>query len=85
MLELAAPRRALPCPGPTDPVLSHPVDQVNSFAPSWKAGLNNRFRGLSLAEVKSLMGALPEPSEMKADPKTDYPEVGKIPKNFDAR
>ena len=58
---------------------------MNSVSPSWKAGVNNRFRGLSLAEVKSLMGALPEPSEMKADPKTDYPEVGKIPKNFDAR
>jgi len=63
------------------------VHQVNNAAPSWQAGQNQRFRGMTIADVKSLLGALPETSDMKAEPKADYPEIefSKIPKHFDAR
>merc|ERR1711970_1510528 len=38
---------------------AHFVQQVNDVAP-WTAGENVKFRGMTLGEVKTLMGALPE-------------------------
>ena len=37
---------------------------------SWTAGQNQRFQDMTLGEIKTLMGALPESDEMKADPRT---------------
>ena len=62
------------------------VQAVAAKASTWTAGKNQRFHGMTLGEVKTLMGALPEPAEMKAGPRSNYPEeLSLIPKNFDAR
>ena len=45
------------------------MQKVNGAASSWTAGVNRRFHSLTLGEVKTLMGALPESAEMKADPR----------------
>lgn len=45
------------------------VKQVKAAATTWTAGTNTRFNGMTLGEVKTLMGALPESEEMKADPR----------------
>ena len=61
------------------------MEAVAAKAGTWTAGANQRFHGLTLGEVKTLMGALPETPAMKAGTKTDYPELSKLPKHFDAR
>jgi hypothetical protein len=65
--------------------LAGAVEAVAAKAGTWTAGTNQRFHGLTLGEVKTLMGALPETAEMKADAREDYPELSKLPKHFDAR
>ena len=60
------------------------VQQINDVA-GWTAGENNKFRGMTIGEVKTLMGALPETEEMKPDFKNDYPEDLEVPASFDAR
>ena len=59
------------------------VQQVNDVAP-WTAGENVKFRGMTLGEVKTLMGALPETASTTPDAKTGYPDI-EVPANFDAR
>jgi len=55
------------------------------MSPDGTAGENNKFRGMTIGEVKTLMGALPETEEMKPDFKNDYPEDLEVPASFDAR
>jgi len=62
---------------------AHFVQQVNDVAP-WTAGENVKFRGMTLGEVKTLMGALPETASTTPDAKTGYPDI-EVPANFDAR
>eukprot|EP00287_Rhodomonas_sp_CCMP768_P006065 CAMPEP_0196717786 /NCGR_PEP_ID=MMETSP1091-20130531/1134_1 /TAXON_ID=302021 /ORGANISM="Rhodomonas sp., Strain CCMP768" /LENGTH=334 /DNA_ID=CAMNT_0042058273 /DNA_START=20 /DNA_END=1024 /DNA_ORIENTATION=+ len=54
---------------------------------SWEAGFNSRFAGMTVAEIKTLMGALKQPEETKAPPMLDYDseEASKLPASFDAR
>lgn len=65
---------------------AHFVQEVNDVAWTWTAGENARFKGLTLGEVKTLMGALPETKETKPDfrPAEEYDDV-KVPVAFDAR
>merc|ERR1712205_189060 len=89
LLGLLALASALPVtPGHADSALAMTDDFVEAVAAkagTWTAGTNQRFHGLTLGEVKTLMGALPETAEMKADAREDYPELSKLPKHFDAR
>ena len=62
---------------------AHFVQQINDVAP-WTAGENVKFRGMTLGEVKTLMGALPETASTTPDAKTGYPDI-EVPANFDAR
>lgn len=60
------------------------VQQINDKAETWTAGENLRFKGMTVGEVKTLMGAFKETKETKPEYKTEYPDV-EVPKNFDAR
>merc|ERR1712167_453136 len=62
---------------------AHFVQPVTDVAP-WTAGENVKFRGMTLGEVKTLMGALPETASTTPDAKTGYPDI-EVPANFDAR
>jgi cathepsin B len=61
------------------------VAEVNSKAKGWEAGYNPKFRGMTVADIKTLMGALKEPAHMKAPPATHYTPGFKAPASFDAR
>ena len=61
------------------------MQQINDKAETWTAGENHRFKGMTVGEVKTLMGALPETKDTKPDYKTDYATDVDVPKNFDAR
>ena len=58
---------------------------VKDVATSWKAGHNSRFKGVTLGDVKTWMGALQEPAELKAPFRDDYDESVELPVNFDSR
>lgn len=62
------------------------VQQVQKGA-TWQAGFNPRFAGMTMAEIKTLMGARKQPEETKAPFLKEYDaaEAGKLPANFDAR
>jgi len=62
------------------------VQRINDAAETWTATENNRFRGMTIGEVKTLLGALPETAETKPAFKIDdYPEDMEVPVSFDAR
>jgi cathepsin B len=57
------------------------VEHINSIEASWEAGINSRFQGLSLEEVRWQMGVLESGSKLQV--KTDV--ANHIPEQFDAR
>ena len=61
------------------------MQQVNDQAQTWTAGENTRFKGMTLGEVKTLLGAFPETKNTKPDFKVDYDDDIEVPANFDAR
>jgi hypothetical protein len=62
--------------------LRYAVEQVNANTNSWTAGHNWRFNGMSVADVKSLMGVLK--GGEKAPPADHYKDL-EIPAEFDSR
>lgn len=59
------------------------VEQINSMNTTWKAGLNQRFAGVTKSAFSFLLGVLPDDTEEKVykdiTPRDDLPE------NFDLR
>jgi cathepsin B len=60
------------------------MQEVNEMNTSWKAGVNERFNGMNLQEVKGLLGALKTPEEKKLALKK-VQIVENLPENFDLR
>jgi C1A family cysteine protease len=61
------------------------VLEIGANAKTWQSTKDHKFRGMTVSDVKSLMGALKEPAEMRAPVRTDYATSGDLPENFDAR
>ena len=68
----------------TPAISEHIITYVNSLQSEWVAGHNSRFEGLTLADVKGLLGALKEPIDMKLSLKETI-IAASIPQNFDSR
>lgn len=58
------------------------IEQVSSVKTTWKAGVNVRFQGLTMEEVKRQMGTFLEGGDVL--PVNDY-VVNDIPDAFDSR
>ena len=64
------------------------IEKVNSNPNStWVAGVNSKFEGASLKEIKSLMGTVVDPEWAIRLPEADFPELvtDDTPAEFDAR
>jgi len=59
------------------------VDSLNPK--TWQAGINRKFNGMTLEDIKTLMGAMKEPADMKAPPATHYSDSYVAPSAFDSR
>jgi cathepsin B len=62
----------------------HIITYVNSLQNTWVAGHNSRFEGLTLGDVKGLLGALKEPVDRKL-PMKEKIVAANIPDSFDSR
>ena len=69
--------------------LSKHIERVNSNPNStWVAGVNEKFEGASLKEIKGLMGTVVDPDWAILMPERNYPQLiasDDPPENFDAR
>ena len=69
--------------------LSKHIERVNSNPNStWVAGVNEKFEGASLKEIKGLMGTVVDPDWAIMMPERNYPQLiadNATPTNFDAR
>jgi len=68
--------------------LSKHIETVNSnFNSNWVAGVNDKFEGASLKEIKSLMGTIVDPDwRINLPPRDESIEVADdLPAEFDAR
>lgn len=64
------------------------IEEVNSNPRSnWVAGVNDKFYGASLKEIKSLMGTVVDPDwTIKIAPREGFSEISdSVPDSFDAR
>ena len=60
-------------------------EYINSLGTTWKAGVNNRFEGLSEVDVRRQMGVIQGgPLDIKL-PEKDITPLKDIPDSFDAR
>eukprot|EP00290_Baffinella_frigidus_P013791 CAMPEP_0180141616 /NCGR_PEP_ID=MMETSP0986-20121125/15032_1 /TAXON_ID=697907 /ORGANISM="non described non described, Strain CCMP2293" /LENGTH=408 /DNA_ID=CAMNT_0022084539 /DNA_START=21 /DNA_END=1248 /DNA_ORIENTATION=+ len=86
-LALALPIGEQVLTGDAPAVSDELATEIGAKASTWTAVQHkeSKFRGMTMSDVKSLMGALKEPEEMKAAPRTDYATKGPLPDNFDAR
>jgi cathepsin B len=69
---------------PRDAITMDFVTEISKKA-TWQAGYNRKFRGMTLGEIKTLMGALKEPENMKAPEADHYSKDFVPPAQFDAR
>ena len=69
--------------------LSRHIDKVNSNPNSnWVAGVNEKFEGASLKEIKSIMGTIVDPDWVIKLPEREDPplvQYSMVPESFDAR
>jgi len=68
------------------PVIDHQmVDLINRFVqPKWKAAMNSRFAGMSVAEARKLMGTRLPVGEAVAEAEVDVATLN-LPTDFDSR
>ena len=59
------------------------INIINNLKTTWKAGHNKYFDGKTISEIKSLMGALETPDELKL-PEIEIEPLSDIPENFDS-
>jgi len=59
------------------------INEVNAANGGWTAGRNPRFEGVTLAEARAMLGAIPFPAPKTVVDNTEI--VGDIPAEFDAR
>lgn len=68
--------------------VNHPdiIEEINSHATTWEAGVNERFENMTLAEVKHLLGALETPEDRKLPIKNilAFP-IENLPEHYDLR
>lgn len=57
------------------------INFVNNLKSTWKAGHNKYFDGKTIAEIKSLMGALETPDELRL-PEKDIEVLPNVPESF---
>ena len=57
------------------------INFVNNLKTTWKAGHNKYFDGKTLNEIKSLMGTLETPEDLKL-PEKDIEPLNDIPEEF---
>ncbi|XP_071955774.1 cathepsin B-like [Antedon mediterranea] len=65
------------------PLSQDMVNYINYINTTWKAGHNKNFEGMTIKQIKGMMGALPVPESMKLPRKSVI--VGDLPENFDSR